>query len=711
MNPEYKTRNKTDFKLIKNNENTNTLTKLLKQEYPYILQSMKHEKYKIEYEEYDIVQELVYENKVIGIISIEVTKQILRTLCINEAYILPEYRHKGIFHETLISLLAQPNMTIALKNPNNKIINLLLQYNIAKKLDNNIVLSYIDFIVEEEKIYTNKQITEYDKPNENETKLTDFYDLNINSCILIEINNINNLEDNKVFIIKARLTDTKKEKYYQLLKNVDNIYMDKLKQQIFNINDEEIEFLKNVQKNIDEYMNIEEILGTREELTPIFKEKLEEYNLSPRDGQIIRSKVLRALKKDEITPKSMIIRTVYLLENYDKLDDPNKYINYTNNNSITCPYCFKEIEYTEEVCNKCGYNLLRKDNTENIIEKIADKLIIETLPTRYLLKEELNNKQEKITDILKEELGYINYDMDEVYNIQNIISTYQFLKNINEIIYFETYNYDLINNIQEGSTFQFALNNELIEELKNYEYYIKLMEDFYPEKKLKKILEENNYSYDGQKEELLNRIETNINPRQIFGEKYVLTQKGNQFIIGKDYLENYLENLSEFTFYEYYDYYKKNSGKSYEELNNNFIEYMKQVAIETGNYYKYHDIIRHRINTSKHNSEDFLVDFTLLFIIDVNYWIQSKQHRKNYKPLSISVVKEYPKIKGLFLENNVDDIFGEAMNSIELSYLKINNDLVNFYLKKSLEYADIDDINREIEYNTFKDEYLSQYSI
>ncbi|WP_323735994.1 GNAT family N-acetyltransferase [Methanosphaera sp. ISO3-F5] len=713
MNPEYKTREETDFKIIKNPDNKETLTNFIKQEYPYITQAMKYEEYKIEYEEYDILQELLYDNKVIGILSIEVNNNTIRTLCINEVYILPEYRHNGIFHETLLNLLTQPNMTIAIKNPNRTIIDLLLKYKLAKKLKNNIVLSYIDFIVEDKKIYTNKQLTiKYENNYIKDEKVpTDFYDLNINSCVFIEINNLNDIKKNKAYIIKARLTDSKNERYYNLLKNVDETYIENLKERILNINDEDITFLENVRKRIDEYLDINDILGTENNLNPIFQEKLEEHNLSIEDGFIIRNKVNNALKNNEIIPKSMVIRTLYLLETYNQTDSQLEHYTSKPATEDKCPYCSNNISLMEEVCSKCGYNLLLDNQPQDLIEKITEKMMLTTLPPRLTLKETINNKQQKISNILKEELDYTSYDEDEVYTIQNIISTYQFLKDINEILYFEIYNYDLLNNIQEGSTLHYALKNNLIQEMNDYQYYIKLLEDYLPDRYLKKILSEHNYDIDGDKDDLIYRIEKNISPKDIFGVKYVLTKKGNEYIVNQDYLENYLENLSEFTFYEYYDFYNKNKDKSYDELNREFIEYIKEIALETDNYYKYHDLIRHKINSSDLDQEEFLVLFTMLFIIDINYWINSKNHRKTNKPISVNVLTEFPEIKRLYYQNDIEDIYYKAFNSIMIPSLKNNEDLVKFYLKKSLEYDDIDDVNREIEYNIFVDEYLRRYSI
>ena len=119
---------------------------------------MKKENYKIEYDTFNIIQEIVYEENVIGILSLINLESFDHVLCINEVYILPEYRNKGLFYETLLQLLSQPNISISLKNPNKKIIDLLIKYEFAKKLDNNLVISPIDFYVNYSKKYQNKNL-------------------------------------------------------------------------------------------------------------------------------------------------------------------------------------------------------------------------------------------------------------------------------------------------------------------------------------------------------------------------------------------------------------------------------------------------------------------------------------------------------------------------------------------------------------------------
>ena len=82
------------------------------------------------------------------------------------------------------------------------------------------------------------------------------------------------------------------------------------------------------------------------------------------------------------------------------------------------------------------------------------------------------------------------------------------------------------------------------------------------------------------------------------------------------------------------------------------------------------------------------------------------EYEKGLKPLSIDIEMEYPNIKKFFIDEDIFAIYNEANNSIKIDSLKDKEDLSLFYLIKSLEYEDIEDINREIEHDVFEDNYL-----
>lgn len=707
MNPEYITRKTEDFKLIKNTDEKSKLSDFLKEHYNYIIQSMKYEKYKIEYEKYEVLHELLFNDKVVGIMSLVHINSLTQVICINEVYILPEFRNKGIFYETLLNLLNQPNITLAIRNPNNKIINLLIQYNLAKKLENNIIISYVDFIVDDDRIYTNKQIiNQYnDHYVKNQVIPTNFYDDNIHSPIFLELTTLNNLKLNDVYIIKARLTDSRNEKYYQMLKNVDNIYLNVLKERIISSTEDMIKFVEYVHENISDYLNINDLLGSDEELTQMFIDKLKENGLTVNDGFKIRKMVEKALKKNEIIPKSIILRALYLMDNFK---NPNLQEDIFKIEGA-CPYCSTVNSDNKEVCVKCGHNLKSKDKSRDVMQFFMENLIKNKLPEEDKLKEEYEFNQNIISQKLRNELEYTDFNEEEVYLIQSLIATYQFLKNIDQPFYFEVYNYDVINNIREGSAFNFAKDLELIEKLRDYCNYVKIFEEYYPEELLLKLVDKYSLKNYSSRDDLIKEIELNVSMEDIFGKKYYINERGRKFLEENSYIENYLDNLSEYSFYEYIKFYKKNKKKSSVQINREFNKYMENIMIRTGNYYKYHSILRNRLNVGVNDHEDYLKHYIIIFIIDINYWIYSKDHRKISKPLSKFFLKDFIEVKRFLLNNDTDYLFNEAYCSVEISYLKNNEELVKFYFQKSLQYDDIDDINREIEYNTYEDEFLRHF--
>lgn len=712
MNNKYIIRENTDFKLItKEEQETNSTKKLLEQEYPYILQSMKKEKYKIEYDDFDLLQEIIYENKVVGIISMINIEALNHTICINEIYILPEHRQQGLFIENIINLLSQPNITLAFRNPSKKIISLLVKHGFALKLENNLVISYVDIFVDNNNNYENKQIRDYyanfDKHKDAELIKTNIYDLNIDSSVFFDIDNIIKYKENPIYIEKARLTDSNNEKYYQKLKNMDLVYLDTLSNRILSAVGELNEFYKVCDDRINDYLNLDTILGTEEELTPLFIQLLKKYDLSQKEGFIIRKQVLKALKEEEIIPKSIVLRTVYLMKNYPHKKNVDKNVELGKDIIEKCPYC-KTLNYSIlEVCRECGYNIQRNNHfEENLPEIISENFLLNQIIPECQIQENIDYTENKLNDDVYDEFYYMDFDKNHFYELQCKLATYQLLKAMEDIVYFDIFDYDSLNSIRRGSAFNYAKDNNYIEDLKDYTLYYDLMDMTFSKKELKRILNRNNIDTDGTKKELLNRIKTQLTPIETFGKRYVLTDKGEEYLDEHRIYDYFLDNLSGFLFGEFIEFTKIYYG-SFDDLAQAFLDYVEDIAIEYKDYFKYHKIIEHKLQkTAEKDSDEYLVLFTQLFIIELNYWLNSKEHEPGDKPLDIDVILEYPEIKNYFMEKDITEIFNEAHSSIKIDYLKEHEDISLFYLIKSLEYDDIDDINREIEIEKYDEEYI-----
>lgn len=713
MNYEYKKRKSDNIKLITSKEaNTTSTKKLLKKEYPYILHSIKNENYVIEYDDFEIIQEILYDEKVVGIISLIKLESFDNNLCINEVYILPEFRKKGLFYQILLNLLSQPNMTISLRNPNKRVIDLLIEYELAKKLDNNIVISYVNFQVDYSKRYINDNIREYyesfEKDNQSELIRTNFYDLNITSSIFFDMENILIFNDNPVFIEKARRIDSKNDKYFLKLKNMDMIYLEVLLDRLISVEKDLEELFNNTEFRINENLNVKDILGSNEELTSIFKEILEKNNLSIKDGFIIRSDVIEALKNNEIIPKSIILRTMYLVEHFnEKRIFTDKQRELGNDFEEKCPYCMTENNNILEVCMECGYNIQRNNHfLDNLPRLLGEEFFSDKISPDQRLRTLIDYRENKLNDKILKELYYLGINEEKVYKTQRSFAVYQLLQDMKESVYFDISDYDTLNYIRRGSCFNYALKHELISPLKNYQIYYEIMEIFFSEDKLKKILLKYDLDIHGSRDDLIFRIESILSPTEIFGKKYFLTSKGKDFLKKHEEFD-YYNQLNVFNFYEFMSF-RENYIGDMNDFDGSFIEYMQDVAIRFNDYQIYHKILCYNFNNlEKKDTAEYIKIFIMLFITDINYWL-SKDNPYNDKPLSLDVIESYPEIKDYFVNQDIDLIFNNAYDSIEINFLKDNYDLILFYLIKSLDYEDIEDVNREIEEYVFEERYLKE---
>ena len=76
------------------------ITELLNSTYQYIMDSIKEENFILKSEECNLFKELVYENKVVGFCSYDFSREFM-TAALNNIYVLPEFRGKGLFIQEL----------------------------------------------------------------------------------------------------------------------------------------------------------------------------------------------------------------------------------------------------------------------------------------------------------------------------------------------------------------------------------------------------------------------------------------------------------------------------------------------------------------------------------------------------------------------------------------------------------------------------------
>ena len=248
--------NKSEFDLIDTEE-------VLDDYYPYIKSSMNEENYSLQHDWCSVFKELIYENKVVGFVTYSTKSQ--ERIMLNEYYIMPEFRENKALYKELIEILSFTHK-FGILEPTRDLVELLIDYSLAKKVTEDIVVSGIDF-------YIDKFKTESDKRNYvfyEDNLFSNYYDLGICSTILFNTNEViyhslleNDLRkygerkklDNKYFKNVKELF-SKNRKYYeqtiQELKNNASLLDDENQsQEITNEMDNNKDFSDKINKFID----------------------------------------------------------------------------------------------------------------------------------------------------------------------------------------------------------------------------------------------------------------------------------------------------------------------------------------------------------------------------------------------------------------------------------------------------------------------------
>lgn len=137
------------------------LNEVLANEYSLMFDEMKKEDYILEYDSFVEFRELIYDENIVGFLTLDTFLPDSECLCLNECYILPEFRGKGILIEIIKELLRDENIRFYIRKPNYSFIKFLLKYDLAFKVAPDIVVSHIKFVVRGNEKYLNKNIKKF----------------------------------------------------------------------------------------------------------------------------------------------------------------------------------------------------------------------------------------------------------------------------------------------------------------------------------------------------------------------------------------------------------------------------------------------------------------------------------------------------------------------------------------------------------------------
>ena len=352
--------------------NNNDIEITLSEDYPEIFEAIKKEGYNLDFINYDVFLDIVFEDRTVGFITFEKFPFSENKFVITDAYVIPKFRGNNLLFNYLELFLTFDNFEYYPRKPTKAFINVLLKNDYAFKLTPNFVVSYFKFYVEYDEIYKNPRIKRFYKNNISPFPyLANLFDMDLCSVMFVDPELTIVKYSDFFAITEPRKYDFKKYKCRKKLKKVSEKYIDD-KYAVWQNNFNKIEsFIQRKNDEFNESILVENIIGSEEELCDDFKDSLNECSLSIDDGFKIRNHVVNGLKTGELNQKSYIQRLRYLLNHFEDLD---KTIGEFNESIEECPFCGYNIPEFARSCLNCGLVIREIDFDEFALDNLNNAM-------------------------------------------------------------------------------------------------------------------------------------------------------------------------------------------------------------------------------------------------------------------------------------------------------------------------------------------------
>jgi len=566
---------------------------LVKNEYPYIFESMEKEDIKIENNLCDIFKEIVYDNMVVGFCCYEALNCI-EDVSLNFIYVLPEFRGKRLFYKEISGMMMECNVGIF--EPTAFIVELLIKYGWARELKNNLIASAINFDVPSTSYLCNK-INE--KPDDDTLYGSNLYDMNI--CATLYLEDISN--KNIIFYSRMLNDDMKRYDCKSKRLKLNKKYFKKIKKIMNKNSDRYIQTINELRQNIpvnndDATLKIPpgenavelllEFLGEEGKLSPLFYDLIDNDFLEYERALEIQSQLIDEVKKGMVTADGFITR-VNFLSNKQRMESTLEIINLLNpHTEDICPFCKMDLEDSVDYCNLCGYNLhyvspdgpTKIDRTE---EAEIAKLLLQSISNG-------------LTGIprFKKNVYYLNGDFKKNTHETSLkITAYYTLNNlIHNPVFDDAINLSSsITRTDEEEIADYIIQEKLVTDELSRESWEKIGFDL-TAKELKDILKKNKQKVSGKKADLISRIYDTISPNNITNYLYpdgnlkFISEKGLKFIEEYEYINKYRLYLDTLSLDEFNTYYHEHNMELTESMIS-FLEEHEQNAIKNHNQKQY----------------------------------------------------------------------------------------------------------------------------
>lgn len=635
--------------MIENNENI-TLTEYLDTSHPEIIKSINKEKYVLDYGEFDLFHEITLNSETVGFIALE-NDDSNESWIINECYIIPDRRGSNLFFKNYIDIINSTEKRIFIRKPNRNLINVLLNNSLAFKMQNNIVISYVDFIVELTDAFKNSKIKRHYKKikNENFSFTANLFDFNFSSVLFFDENHIYSKNYDTLCICEARKYDMKRYSLRKKLKKIQLKYINKTFEIIHD----------NLIDSFDYFKDIDEDLSN-----------------------------------------SNKTRTKFLTENPGMKDKNLDKIRPTRDFIFNCPYCGKITQKSAIHCHTCGLNLEKtlminqdgdkivpaedyddfenhKNSTEddfdktrsfsdseNWLGKALSKIAKATAGLAYVSKK-LNKKSPESLNMI--DYDYLGLDRDK-YNSKNDKdlniekSMYALVKYANEHPTIWMFDYYLK-----------SIDDKAFDLIIKKKYITKVMPDKFDE-----LFKDYSVEELMRESEIWHDPDTTKNDMIKYFKKssdfsWIVSEKGFDYLKSHPFLDFFTNNLMNFNIYEFKLFTDKYQNElTLEQIGDKYINAKLTKALSNQELDLYLDYVDYyyNLNLSKKDYETALIYLIQRIVYENNIWHLKEEHFPFDEVFSLRTDYLIFKIIKLGYDFDLKKIFEEAYNSLKVEEVK-----------------------------------------
>ena len=640
---------------------------ILKTKYVEIYDSMIEENFPLNVETCNIFNEIKFNGKVVGFSSFDLRND--SHLILTEIYILPSFRGNRLFYKEL-SHIFENGYLVSIYEPSRRIVEILIGYEYAEKINDSLVVSAINFCVNKEHMISYNQLSENEK---HEINFTNLYDLDICATLLFNIENYESFglyySNISVYDGKAISTDARKNINEDYIKNIVDILIRR---------DLEVERrLLLLTNNLpSKKLEIKELFASND-LADIYMDYVNNGEVTINEIKKIKQQLFIDLTRSTIRKDSIPLRLNYLVSNLHK----DKEIDENNRNP--CPYCKEELDYSQRYCVSCGYDIFNDMNIRNKNNFLYKDVLNEKLSYKH----SITNIVEKIDECSDEYLMIlaICYIIDNL----NVNNYYEIFYLASE--HFDLNDYDLRKVMEEKKFLTYDVV-DWFEEAQEYTV-----------SELKDILLKNNIKQSGNKKELVERINLNISLDKIKSKVPKISKLGFQFKEDNNLLLYHNKFLKKYVYEEFKDFYENSNKDNIDEITISFLDKHIQKAINYKNHGQLIDSIQlqTQLYYDVKDIEEVLRLELKIFLINVNMLFIDKVYYEYYDPIKEDT---YNNLRNLRYEYD----FEEMVFLLTLIYGDFDENDLNISLDESvdilrrlLEQNSLSNLNNRIKYNNY----------